>query len=99
MRVERLYEVVRAPHISEKSTLAAEERNEVVFKVAVDARKPEIRQAVEQLFDVKVRDVRTVKMKGKRKRFGRLEGKRPGWKKAYVTLEEGNEIDFLGGAE
>lgn len=99
MRIERLYEVVRAPHISEKSTLAAEERNEVVFKVAVDARKPEIRRAVEQLFDVKVRDVRTVKMKGKRKRFGRLEGKRPDWKKAYVTLEEGNEIDFLGGAE
>ncbi|ABI55814.1 50S ribosomal protein L23 [Alkalilimnicola ehrlichii MLHE-1] len=99
MRIERLYEVVRAPHISEKSTLAAEERNEVVFKVAVDARKAEIRQAVEQLFDVKVRDVRTVKMKGKRKRFGRLEGKRPDWKKAYVTLEEGNEIDFLGGAE
>lgn len=99
MRIERLYEVVRAPHISEKSTLAAEERNEVVFKVAVDARKPEIRQAVEQLFDVKVRDVRTVQMKGKRKRFGRLAGKRPNWKKAYVTLEEGNEIDFLGGAE
>ncbi|MAZ66687.1 MAG: 50S ribosomal protein L23 [Kangiellaceae bacterium] len=96
MNAQRLLKVILAPHISEKSTLLAEERGQVVFKVAKDATKLEIKKAVESLFDVKVAGVRTLVVKGKAKRFGRLEGRRSDWKKAYVSLAEGSNIDFTG---
>jgi len=99
MNQERVYQVLRGPHVSEKSTDIADEANQVVFKVAVDATKREVKAAVEQLFEVRVRDVRVANVSGKRKRFGRLEGRRPDWKKAYVALEPGNELDFIGGVE
>ena len=95
---DRLHQIIIAPVVSEKATRAAEKRNEAVFKVARDAQKPEIKEAVEKLFNVKVSGVRTLNVKGKSKRFGRFEGKRSDWKKAYVTLAQGQEIDFLGGA-
>ncbi|QGM22265.1 50S ribosomal protein L23 [Spiribacter sp. 2438] len=99
MNQERVYQVLRGPHISEKSTIIADEANQVVFTVARDATKKEIKAAVEQLFEVKVRDVRVVNVNGKRKSFGRLQGRRPDWKKAYVALEAGEELDFIGGVE
>ena len=98
MNEERLMQLLVAPQISEKSTDVAERHNQVVFRVRRDATKPEIRAAVETMFDVKVKGVTVVNVKGKRKRFGRLQGRRSDWKKAYVTLAEGQEIDFLGGA-
>jgi len=99
MNQERIYQVLRGPHVSEKSTIIADEANQVVFTVARDATKKEIKAAVEQLFEVKVRDVRVVNVNGKRKSFGRLQGRRPDWKKAYVALEAGEELDFIGGVE
>ena len=96
MRQERLLDIIRAPHISEKSTIVAERDNQVVFKVAVDATKLEIKKAVELLFEVEVDSVRVVNMKGKTKRHGLAIGKRANWKKAYVSLKEGQDIDFLG---
>lgn len=93
---ERLMTVIEGPHLSEKSAIAAENGNQVVFKVRTDASKAEIRQAVEMLFDVKVDAVSVVNVKGKTKRFGRTMGRRSDWKKAYVRLAEGSEIDFLG---
>jgi len=84
--------------VSEKSTRSAEKHNQAVFKVLRDARKPEIKAAVEKLFNVKVEAIRTLNVKGKTKRFGASMGVRSDWKKAYVTLAEGQEIDFLGGA-
>lgn len=98
MKQERLMRVLVAPHISEKSTLAGDQNNQHVFKVLPDATKAEIKQAVEQLFDVKVDKVRTVNMLGKNKRFGQMMGRRNHWKKAYVTLHAGQDID-LGGAD
>jgi large subunit ribosomal protein L23 len=99
MNQERLMKVLLAPHISEKSSIAADLNNQIVFKVATDATKPEIKQAVELLFDVKVDRVQVSNVKGKTKRFGAKMGRRNDWKKAYITLQEGQEIDFLGGAE
>ena len=99
MNEERLMKVLMAPHISEKSTIAADQNNQIVFKVATDATKPEIKKAVELLFDVKVNRVQVSNVKGKVKRFGAKMGRRNDWKKAYVTLQEGQEIDFLGAAE
>jgi len=93
---ERLMKIVLAPHITEKSAMAAEMRNQYVFKVAQDAKKPEIKQAVELMFDVKVDGVTISNVKGKTKRSGMKLGKRASWKKAFVTLSEGQEIDFLG---
>ncbi len=98
MKQERLLKVLVAPHISEKSTLAGDQGNQHVFKVLPDATKAEIKQAVEQLFDVKVDKVRTINMLGKKKRFGQMMGRRNHWKKAYVTLQAGQDID-LGGAD
>lgn len=97
MNQERIYNILLGPHVSEKSSVLAETANQVVFRVARDATKDEIRQAVEQLFDVKVTGVQTALVKGKTKNFGRLRGRRSDWKKAYVALEAGQEIDFLGG--
>jgi len=92
---ERLLKVLLAPHISEKSQRVADRHNQVVFKVAKDATKPEIKRAVEFMFDVKVKSVTVANVKGKRKRFGLTYGRRPDWKKAYVSLEAGQEIDFI----
>ena len=91
---ERLMTIIRGPHISEKSHMAAE-NNQVVLKVRTDATKQEIRKAVELLFEVKVADVNVIKYHGKVKRFGRTNGRRASWKKAYVTLAEGSSLDFL----
>lgn len=99
IREERLLKVILAPHISEKSTIAAEENNTIVFKVVNDATKAEIKVAVEKLFEVEVTGVRTLNVKGKTKRTGARFGRRNDWKKAYVTLKEGSELDFVGGAE
>ena len=91
---ERLMTVIRGPHVSEKSHVAAE-NNQVVFKVRTDATKTEIKQAVELLFEVEVANVNVIKYHGKIKRFGRSSGRRAAWKKAYVTLAEGSSLDFL----
>jgi large subunit ribosomal protein L23 len=90
-----VYEVVRRPIISEKSTALAEVAGRYVFEVAVQANKQEIKDAVQRLFNVKVREVRTMIMHGKVKRVGRFETKRANWKKALVTLAEGQKIDFF----
>ena len=99
MSQERLLSVLRAPHISEKATNNAEKSNTVVLKVALDANKAEIAAAVAQLFEVKVDSVRTVVVKGKTKRRGSKMGRRSDWKKAYVTLTEGQNLDFVDRAE
>jgi len=93
---EKIINVLVGPHVSEKSTIASEENNQIVFKVRVDSTKSEIKKAVELMFDVKVAGVQVANVKGKRKRFGQTQGKRKDWKKAYVTLAEGQDIDFLG---
>jgi large subunit ribosomal protein L23 len=93
---ERLHQVIRRPVISEKSTIAADSMHQVIFEVLDDATKSEIKQAIEALFDVTVQRVRVVNVRGKIKRFGRTPGKRKNWKKAYVRLAEGDDIDFLG---
>ena len=94
MSQERILQVLLAPHISEKTTLVADSSNQHVFKVLPDATKIEIKQAVEQLFEVKVTQVRVMNVKGKTKRFGQKFGKRSDWRKAYVSLAEGQDIDF-----
>jgi large subunit ribosomal protein L23 len=91
-------EVVQGPVITEKGTLVGEVGNQVVFRVHPQASKIEIRHAVETLFKVKVTKVRTSRQLGKVRRVGRYAGRRPSWKKAYVTLAEGNRIDFFEGA-
>ena len=95
---ERLHQIILAPVVSEKSTRAAEKANQAVFKVLRDAKKPEIKRAVEVLFKVKVESVQTLNVKGKTKRFGRFNGSRSDWKKAYVTLAQGHEIDLMSSA-
>ena len=94
MNQERLMQVILAPVVSEKSTLVADKNEQVVFKVATDATKPEVKAAVELLFNVKVDSVQILNVKGKVKRFGRFIGRRREWKKAYVCLTPGQEIDF-----
>lgn len=93
---EKLMKVLLGPHLSEKSTRVNELANQVVFRVRTDSTKQQVRQAVEMLFDVEVEQVRIVNCRGKVKRFGQTIGVRQNWKKAYVTLAEGNDIDFLG---
>ncbi len=95
---ERLMTVIRGPHMSEKSHMAVE-NNQIVLKVRTDATKAEIRQAVELLFEVEVDNVTVVNVKGKNKRFGMTRGRRKDWKKAYVRLAEGTDIDTLLGTE
>jgi large subunit ribosomal protein L23 len=91
-------DVVQGPIITEKGTLVNELGNQVVFRVHPRANKVEIRQAVESLFKVRVEKVRTTRQLGKIRRVGRHMGRRPDWKKAYVTLAEGSRIDFFEGA-
>ena len=93
-----LQEVIRAPLVSEKGTLLAESANQVLFKVRPQANKIEVKRAVEALFKVKVEKVRMARYLGKVRRVGRSMGRRAEWKKAYVTLREGDKIDFFGGA-
>lgn len=94
MNEERIYKVLLGPHVSEKSSMAAE-HNQICFKVAPDATKPEIRKAVEALFNVDVKSVQTVNIKGKTKLTKNGLGKRKGIRKAYVKLAEGQDIDFM----
>ncbi|MEN8721468.1 MAG: 50S ribosomal protein L23 [Alphaproteobacteria bacterium] len=96
MKTVRSYDVIKSPVITEKSTMASE-HNQVVFKVSDDATKVEIKKAVEELFNVKVEAVNTVRVKGKVKRFRGVVGKRADVKKAYVTLAEGETLDVSTG--
>ncbi|MGE0080804.1 MAG: 50S ribosomal protein L23 [Thiohalomonadaceae bacterium] len=97
MNQERLMQVLLAPQVSEKSTNVGEKHNQYVFRVVADATKPEIKAAVEQLFNVSVNAVRVANVKGKNKRFGQRFGTRSDWKKAYVTVAAGQEINLAGG--
>ena len=96
MRQEELYDVIRSPAVTEKSTMASE-HSQVVFRVAMTATKPEIKAAIEGLFNVKVTGVNTLVTKGKTKRFKGRPGIRSDVKKAFVTLAEGESIDFTTG--
>ena len=96
MNDQRLYQIILAPHISEKTAIAAEMEDRHTFRVARNATKLEVRKAVEKLFEVQVRSVQIVNVSGKTKRFGSSEGKRSDWKKAIVRLAEGQDIDFTG---
>jgi large subunit ribosomal protein L23 len=91
-------DIIQAPLISEKGTALTETVNQVLFKVRPDANKIEVKHAVETLFKVKVEQVRMARYLGKMRRVGKNMGRRPTWKKAYVTLKEGDKIDFFGGA-
>lgn len=91
---DRLMNVVLAPVVSEKSTFVADKNRQYVFRVADRATKPEIKAAVELMFKTKVEDVTVLNVRGKERRFGRLSGRRRNWKKAYVRLAEGQEINF-----
>ena len=95
MNQERLYTVLVEPHISEKVSILGDAVNQYAFKVAMDATKPEIREAVETLFKVNVKKVTTANVKGKVKRTVRGETRKKNWKKAYVTVAAGQELDFL----
>jgi len=97
MSNERLYKVLLSPRMTEKSTRVGESSNQYVFEVTTDSNKKEIKDAVEMLFEVNVESVRVVKVKGKSKSFKLRAGKRSDWKKAYVRVQEGQVIDFLGG--
>jgi len=94
MNQERVFQVLLGPHVSEKAAIVADASNQYVFKVAVDATKLEIRKSVEQLFKVKVDNVTTLRVKGKVKRNKYGFSTKPTWKKAYVRLEQGQDIDF-----
>ena len=94
---ERLLQVLLAPQISEKATQVAEKNEQVIFRVASDATKPEVKAAVELLFKVQVDSVQILNVKGKVKRFGRSIGQRKGWKKAFVCLKAGQEINYVEG--
>ena len=97
MNQERLMQVLLAPQISEKATFVADKNEQVVFRVASDACKSEIKAAVELLFKVEVESVQTANVKGKVKRFKGAVGRRKGWKKAFVSLKPGQEINFVEG--
>jgi large subunit ribosomal protein L23 len=97
MNEERLLKIILAPHMSEKAAIGAEKRREYVFEVLSDATKPEIKNAVELLFKTQVQTVRVLNVKTKPRRFGQVQGRSKGWKKAYVTLKPGQEISFADG--
>lgn len=96
MNQERLLKVIMSPHISEKATVAIEKNNEYVFEVADTATKPEVKDAIEFLFNAKVKAVRIVNVRPKKKLFRGMEGTRKGWKKAYVTLQADQKLDIIG---
>jgi large subunit ribosomal protein L23 len=95
MNQERLLKVILSPHISEKATNIAE-KNEYVFEVIDNATKPEVKDAIELLFNTKVKSVRMMNVRPKKKLFRGVEGKRKGWKKAYVTLQADQKLDIMG---
>ena len=97
MNQERLMQVLLAPQISEKATWVADKHEQVIFRVVQDATKPEIKAAVELMFKVQVESVQVANVKSKEKRFGRFVGRRRNWKKAYVCLKPGQEINFAAG--
>ncbi len=94
MNAERLMQVILAPIVTEKSTFVAEKNQQIAFRVVADATKPEIKAAVELLFKVEVESVQVLNQKGKQKRFGRFVGRRRNERKAYVSLKDGQELDF-----
>lgn len=94
MNQERLYNIILGAHISEKASVIADEVNQFAFKVAKDATAPEIKEAVEKIYEVPVKKVTVMNVKGKVKRSWRGTSKKPSWKKAYVSLEAGHDIDF-----
>src|SRR3546814_351379 len=94
MNAERLLQVILAPVVTEKATFVAEKNQQIAFRVAADATKPEIKAAVELLFKVEVESVQVLNRKGKEKRFGRFLGRRRNERKAYVSLKDGPEPDF-----
>ncbi len=96
MKDERLMCILLEPRVTEKSTLLGDKYKQFVFRVLSDATKPEIRRAVEEMFEVQVQSVQTSNVKGKRKTFKMKRGRRADWKKAYVTLKPGFDIDFVG---
>ena len=96
MKQERLYQIILAPVVSEKSTVVADKSDQMVIKVLPDANKKEIAEAVEFMFKVKVRSVQVMNVRGKVKKTGRIKGKTSDWKKAYVCLEKGQDFDFQG---
>lgn len=98
MSTERIYSLIRSPHVSEKTARTQELSNQYVFEVAPDATKPEIKAAIERLFSVKVEAVQVVNVHGKNKTFKGRSGKRTGWRKAYVRLGEGQSIDLMAKA-
>jgi len=97
MNQERLLQVLLAPQISEKATYVADKFRQYIFKVVPDATKPEVKAAVEALFKVNVESVQVLNVKSKTKRTGRIMGRRKGWKKAFVKLAAGQEINYAGG--
>jgi large subunit ribosomal protein L23 len=96
MNQERLLKVILSPHISEKATIGVEKRNEYVFRVASSATKPEVKDAIEHLFNTKVKSVRIVNVRAKKKLFKGVEGSRKAWKKAYVALQADQKLDIIG---
>jgi len=96
MNDQRIMNILLGPHITEKAAIVGESSNQYVFQVATSATKPEVRQAVEKLFEVEVDAVRVVNVKGKTKRTGQRVGCRKNWKKAYVRVKAGQTIDFAG---
>jgi len=99
MNQERMFKVLHGPHVSEKATLLADKKSQFVFKVATDATKLEIRKAVEGLFSVKVERVTTLNVLGKSKNTARGSGKRSDWKKAVISLQPGQDLDFSSSAD
>lgn len=89
------FKIVIAPVLSEKATRVADKNHQIVFKVMLGATKPAIKKAIEEIYGVKVDSVRTAVVKGKRRHFGRVSGRQNNWKKAYVELAEGYDIDFI----
>ncbi|HEY3299439.1 MAG TPA: 50S ribosomal protein L23 [Methylophilaceae bacterium] len=94
---DRLLQVILAPQITEKATYVADKYQQIAFKVRTDATKLEIKAAIELVFKVEVEDVNVLNVKGKEKRAGRVMGRRKDWKKAYVSLKPGQEINFAAG--
>ena len=95
--MKNLYDVLVGPYLTEKGAALKENENKVLFKVSRHANKIEIKKAVEEIFKVKVDCVATINCKGKKKRMGKYEGRRSDWKKAIVTLKEGEKLDFIEG--
>ena len=94
---ERLLKIILAPYVSEKATFLGEKNNQTIFRVKIDATKKEIKAAIELLWKeqkIEVKNVRTINVKGKQKRFGRFMGRRSSWKKAIVSIKEGQELSF-----